>query len=383
MRRRRWIQEGLDGKSTMKILLWGWFGFENLGDDLLLETMLKNLDEQGWQVTLPMEKKYSLRQGNVKQIERKYRELFTRAATHDVLIIGPGGLFPIDSNINVLLFYSAVMLWKALHKKVIFFGIGISERLSQQSAVRWKKIISHTDLFLARSEDILNRLRLAASEKVGSMADVVFSSDIAFEKPAARRKIAVSVANLRGDDTGEGYQDEVKKWAAVVKELLRGGYQVDLIAFTKYTDDRLIDSIAQELGGPKEVKTIPYKDSYANVKQWAQYEMVIAMRFHALVLSVLAGVPVLPLAYGHKTISLAKRCGLAAYTLIWNDSNRSYYGDFFTVTPAQIIEKVELLSAHTDEVQAALQQSRAVLVRSSTEAMGRLKALLRAAAEGN
>lgn len=26
-----------------RILLWGWYGFENLGDDLLLDTMMQQL----------------------------------------------------------------------------------------------------------------------------------------------------------------------------------------------------------------------------------------------------------------------------------------------------------------------------------------------------
>lgn len=40
-----------------KILLWGWYGFENLGDDLLLKTMLQHLHGD---ITVPMQKPYIL-----------------------------------------------------------------------------------------------------------------------------------------------------------------------------------------------------------------------------------------------------------------------------------------------------------------------------------
>ena len=40
--------------KSQKILLWGWFGFENLGDDLLLNTMLENLSPYSGTITVPM-----------------------------------------------------------------------------------------------------------------------------------------------------------------------------------------------------------------------------------------------------------------------------------------------------------------------------------------
>lgn len=75
-----------------RILLWGWYGFENLGDDLLLDTMLQHL--QG-EITVPMNKSYALQ--NVNEVSRSYKELVLGAFKNDVLIIGPGGLFPFDN----------------------------------------------------------------------------------------------------------------------------------------------------------------------------------------------------------------------------------------------------------------------------------------------
>ena len=47
--------------TIKKVLLWGWYGFENLGDDLLLDTMLQHL--QG-EITVPMNKSYALQNVN-------------------------------------------------------------------------------------------------------------------------------------------------------------------------------------------------------------------------------------------------------------------------------------------------------------------------------
>lgn len=38
--------------KSQKVMLWGWFGFENIGDDLLLSTMLDNLTSDSRFITM-------------------------------------------------------------------------------------------------------------------------------------------------------------------------------------------------------------------------------------------------------------------------------------------------------------------------------------------
>lgn len=116
--------------KKQKILNWAWYGFENLGDDLLMNTMLRHIHGD---VTVPMKTPYAM--PNVKQVKRSYKELVLVAFHYDVLIIGPGGLFPFDNRFKVLIYYLITRLWILKGRKVIFFGIGISEDMSSISAV--------------------------------------------------------------------------------------------------------------------------------------------------------------------------------------------------------------------------------------------------------
>ena len=77
--------------KSQKILLWGWFGFENLGDDLLLNTMLENLSPYSGTITVPMRSQYDIKYQNVKQNERNYAALFREILHNDMLIIGKEG----------------------------------------------------------------------------------------------------------------------------------------------------------------------------------------------------------------------------------------------------------------------------------------------------
>ena len=225
-----------------KILLWGWYGFENLGDDLLLHTMVEHLHGE---ITVPMEKSYGLR--NVKEVSRSYKNLMLGIFQHDVLIIGPGGLFPFDNKSKVLLYFIVSGLWKALGRKVVFFGIGISECMSNFSAILWRIMSQKADLFIPRSQKLLDRLGLANTDSVHSMADTVFASHVIQEADYMdSNRVIISVANLQSENE-KAFKDVAQKWINVVKVLLEKGFNVDLIAFTKGKDDRMIDTIISSL----------------------------------------------------------------------------------------------------------------------------------------
>lgn len=96
------------------------------------------------------------------------------------------------------------------------------------------------------------------------------------------------------------------------------------------------------------------------------------MRFHSLVLSILAGVPAIPIAYGHKTFSLAEMCGLKNYTLIWNIFQDEYYGKRIDISSAQVLEKTEQLLANSQEVKLKIIEHRIIFVKSAKSSFKQL-----------
>ena len=238
--------------SKDRIMLWGWYGYENLGDDLLLETMLKHL--QG-NVAVAMRKKYPWIK--VNQVKRSYGQMALGAFRYAVVVIGPGGLFPVNREWKVFLYYLITRLWILMGKRVIFFGIGISEEMNDLCAFLWRRMAKTADLFAPRSELVLQRLGLQESETIHAMADCVFASGMRNKERIIENRVAISVANLQQVE-GKLFWNVVDKWTRVVKELLRKGFCVDLIAFTKGDDDEMIDAILKNLkymGGYKQYIT--------------------------------------------------------------------------------------------------------------------------------
>ena len=103
----------------------------------------------------------------------------------------------------------------------------------------------------------------------------------------------------------------------------------------------------------------------------------ICIHFHSLVLSILAGIPAVPIAYGHKTLSLAEMCGLKDYTLIWNTFQDEYYGELIDVSSEQIINKVDKMSSDILNIRKMILGQREKLVGSASNAFQQLDNILK------
>lgn len=357
--------------SEKRVLNWGWYGFENYGDDLLQNTMLSELEKKNIKPIFPMEVKYP--HLNAQQVSRSYKELFIRARDCDVLVVGPGGLFPFANRKKLAVFYAVVMWWKLNQRKVVFFGIGISKRVDWISRLLWRRIIRRCDLFFTRSDGFLGTVDVDESDTIQTIADVAFAS--AITKPSvdacAKKRVGIAVANLFAEDDSKQYENSVSVWSKVCKSLTESGYIVDLIAFTKGKDDMMINDIIRNLpeniGGG--VRRVYYNEVSDAVAKWNQYEQAICMRFHSLVLSILANVPALPIAYGHKTASLAEDCALGDYLLYWNPAEKNYFGDLITTDAQRILVKFHAVERNREQVRSNMYEARKHLTDSANEAV--------------
>lgn len=325
-----------------KILLWGWFGFENLGDDLLMQTVIEKINIGNIDITVPMNKTYnSPYLKGVKQTKRSYLKMLFGFINNDILIIGPGGLFPYDDLKKTTIYRIIINIWKLFGRKVLFFGIDVTEKMSAKNKALWKKIINKSDIFLTRNNNLFKALGLKEDNKHGTMADAVFSFKN-HSQIKANKSVIISVANLIDDD--KLLKSNVSVWVDVVEYLLKKGYKVKLTAFTKGSDDKMIDAIAEVIDS-KKIQVYRYKDSPQIIEQWGENDLAICMRFHSFVLSIINDVPAIPIAYGDKTKNLAKITANEDNLVIWNNYKKEYYGKYYNISSSEIIEKIDSIKA--------------------------------------
>lgn len=178
--------------------------------------------------------------------------------------------------------------------------------------------------------------RKKLSQIYGNMQDVCFrdaysyglfqdiptvrqASDILFaypmpQVPIKKKQIFVSVIDCASRDDSHGLKSLDSRYVSGMTELLKGylvqGYHPVLCSFCKHEGDELgIQKILDALDSP--VQTLYYDGTNADaiVKAMAESELVIGTRFHATILALAAGRPVLPIIYSDKTLHVLQDLG--------------------------------------------------------------------------
>lgn len=136
----------------------------------------------------------------------------------------------------------------------------------------------------------------------------------------APQRVAISVrhwpyaAAVQGRDTTESYRAAI---VALTEHIVRGGGEVTFVSTCQgvptYTDDsveaqRIADRIAADCRGAVHVDG-QHRRAEALIEMVAGFDAVVATRMHMAILSLMAGRPVLPIAYEFKTEELFRRLG--------------------------------------------------------------------------
>jgi len=283
-----------------RILLAGYFGMGNLGDEAILEGELTYLKKEisDWEI--------SVLSGN-PEITRKtflcpsfnrssLREVFQAVSLCDIFVLGGGGLFQDITSFRSLLYYLFLLeLAKMKRKKVAIFAIGIGPLKRKISEFLVRRALLRADIVSLRDKQSFNWAMEKGIKKAFLSADASFL--LAPPAPRERKKeIGVSLRSWKGLRT-----EEVKSF---LREIYKKGYAISFIVFNP--EDRGISrSLISEIGGNLLEPNSPREA----LELLAGMEGTIAMRLHCAILSTIAGTPFLAISYDPKVKSFAEEMG--------------------------------------------------------------------------
>jgi colanic acid/amylovoran biosynthesis protein len=169
-------------------------------------------------------------------------------------------------------------------------------------------------------------------EKIRLVADAAFALDA---KPPVQKqsgmplRVAVSVrewAYFQGVDRAAGMERFTEAVAALTRHLIeRHGAEVTFLSTCQgipeynYDDSKVAAAIAASLPESARARVTVNRDFHRpeELIQLAQgFDLVVATRMHMAILSLVAGTPVLPIAYEFKTTELFVRLGLAEWVQV-------------------------------------------------------------------
>lgn len=324
--------------TKLKLLIAGYFGSGNIGDEAILSTQITLLSANFDLTVLSINPKDTAVIHNVKSAKLpalknpfdilKFVQLMQKS---NALIIGGGGflankLQPHSSYYWLFL----ISIAKILRKKVVLFAVGCGPFSEGFHSIPIRYILNKVDLLLVRdrtSEYYLKEV-LRVDREITVTADTVFLIDTKHEetnnllvntlKSISRPLILFVLCprfqahELWKDSTCysryEGYSKAMANLADFVVDSL-GGTPIFLPFFKQ--DLTFYDDIIRNMKHSERAHTIPHLVNIdALLTLFRHVDLIVGARYHSILFSVVAGTPVLPIVYHHKAYSLVKELQL-------------------------------------------------------------------------
>lgn len=297
-----------------KIVISGYYGFANAGDEAMLTAIVKALRNTEKSVEL------TVISGNPVVTAAKYKvnsihrfsfiEIFTTLRKSELLLSGGGSLLQDVTSKRSLLYYLSILaLGIVLNKKVMLFGQGIGPIHSRFLRKLTKLVCSHVNLITVRDQDSLYELRRIGvpTEKVQLTADSVLtlpqeSKDkgkkllVDFHIPEDKLLIAISVRHWQDDDR---YLLELAKAA----DILAQEYQAHIVLLPlQYTVDVEACKRLQNFMGQQTNSTVFEADCDTEqfLSLMGNFDLLIGMRLHALIFAAVMELPFVAVSYDPK-----------------------------------------------------------------------------------
>ena len=303
---------------TRRIAIAGWFGSDNLGDELILQSLIGSVRARGAEpVAISIDPTGTIRDHGIATIIHRHpgHSMALRRALRDCdgMAIA-GGLIQSETSPWNIPFHTSRLRAAGRDWPMAAVGLGVGQvhgplgrSLARSSLRRLRRIV-------VRDADSARGLRSLGLNDVAVGADPVMALEPEPVEPADTMCVILRPANRRGLRTAATKARRSKPPGAVLDRMASAidaaaaatGLAVRLVAFQASRDGWLHAEIAGRLTAPAEVVTPTLNTVITEV---GRSRMVVTMRYHGAVAALLHGRPAVLLDVSPKMASLAGEAG--------------------------------------------------------------------------
>ncbi len=280
----------------MKALIIGYYGSDNIGDEVLLSQTIRIIHE-----IRPDAEIRSLSYCAAKTQEthgigtvgrNKYFSIVKAIFNSDIVVGGGGSIIQnVTSNRSLVYYLALIRFATLLKKKVVLLGNGFGPVKGGFYRRITRNVLSGIDAFVARDEETLANLKT-----IGIGAKLELASDLSYygyesSGDGRGRKVALNVRPWKNNSL---IIDEMSKFA---KRLVENGYEIEFLAMQKGKDEKLKEKIEERAG--IEIPVI-YNTVEGFLGGSGNYCAMVGMRLHALIWAGLKDIPFVGIEYDPK-----------------------------------------------------------------------------------
>lgn len=285
-----------------KILLAGYYGFGNLGDEAILEMSIRQtleITERKNITVLSGNKEATSKKYNVNTIDRyNIFSIVNKLSKSDALVFGGGSLLQdITSKRSIYYYLFLIKLAKLMKNKVIMLSQGIGPIVNENSLNAVQGTLGLVDYITVRdkhSKEFLEKLGMDKN-KIFLSTDPVINlraGENYISKHNGRKKVCFSLRNWKNVDVDE-------KIIQLTEKLISHNIECYFIPFYYSEDMELINEVEKKIGN----KAVYYKEKLTTNEAFdiiKNMDVLVGVRLHSLIFAAAANVPFVAVSYDHK-----------------------------------------------------------------------------------
>jgi polysaccharide pyruvyl transferase CsaB len=329
------------------ILICGFYGNQNIGDEAMLSGMIKLLNQNIDSVSINVlsdDPQDTIRRFPVNSVHRQNRQYknvlkrFLAFSKSDRFILGGGDLLRDTSTFSVASTWLEP-LERAIHYqcKTLVLGVSVGEILRDETKKKIPKVLNKVGLIAVRDQQSKLKLEgLGVSKKIHVVSDLALENALEkrerFRRDDGELHVGISVRHLKNRGSGislKTYTNLKYEMAKVIDYLVdRYKVKIHFIPFRTHSnschpiDDDYVSSL-DFMRYSKNANSITlhrYFDSLDSLYELlGKLDLVIGMRLHSLILAAGMGVPVVALEYDAKVKSFMEEVQQQEKSISLND----------------------------------------------------------------
>lgn len=297
-----------------QLLLGGYLGSGNLGDDAVMLGFADGAARVGFDISVlsgaPEETNRNY--GFTSYQRRDFKEIERALAKCDALVFPGGSIFQDVTSVKSVAYYQKVVaMAKKANKKVFLVGQGVGPLNTFFGRRLAASAFNDADGIAVRDAASLEALKaLGVKKSARATADSAFLMPIA---PPSDDAADFAVGNMKVVGVAprplDRKTDVIGLFGDFCRLLYQSGSMPVLITMDQAEDSALAQEISKKQGG--KIPDLRRVNTPMGIQQRiGRMDMVVAMRLHAGILAVNAGVPPLMVSYDPKVTAFSKQLGI-------------------------------------------------------------------------
>ena len=297
--------------KTKKVLLSGYYGFDNFGDDAILQVLVSHLRSGELQPEITAISKNPEKTKELYNVNSIYTfdlaSLIKNIAACDVFVSGGGSLLQDKTSVKSLLYYLFLIFTALLFgKKVCIYAQGIGPINSFIGSFMTSNLLKKASMITVRD---INSYNLLKSWNINP----VLTSDPVWDIECDSSQNLQSTKRLVGIQLREWPSLTSEKVEALAHSIAANfddeNTQLVVIPLQPAKDTVISNEITEILKTKctkAEVNFIQPESIQDSIKALNSLDLILAMRFHAELITIKFAVPTLALCYDPKVESISK-----------------------------------------------------------------------------